>query len=76
MKASMSSEAKDGPRPRGPWTEQEIARERAAQNARVAAARARGAEAAVKESAALARFANRVAAAAEAARRHGRSQRA
>jgi hypothetical protein len=50
------------------WTAEEVAREQAAAGARVARARARGAEANVKEAAALARFANRVAAAAEIAR--------
>lgn len=54
----------------GAWTEQEIARERAAAAARAARARLRGPEANLKEAAALTRFANRVAAAAAAARRH------
>ncbi len=54
----------------GAWTEQEVARERAAADARATRARKRGAEANIKEAAALSRFANRVAAAAAAARRH------
>ena len=54
----------------GAWTEQEIARERAAAAARTDRARKRGAEANLKEAAALTRFANRIAAAAAAARRH------
>jgi hypothetical protein len=57
------------PRP-GAWTEQEVARERAAAAARTTRARERGPEANLKEAAALARFANRIAAAAAAARRH------
>jgi hypothetical protein len=56
--------------PTGVWTEQETARERAAVEARMARTRERGPEANLKEVAALARFANRVAAAAAAARRH------
>jgi hypothetical protein len=55
---------------RGTWTEKELARERAAAAARMTRARARGPEANLKEAAALSRFANRVAAAAAAARRH------
>ena len=54
----------------GAWTEHEIAREQAAAAARMARARDRGPEANVKEAAALTRFANKVAAAAAAARRH------
>lgn len=73
MKPSMSDTADSGRRRAGEWTAQEVARERAATEARIARARARGAEANLKEAAALARFANRVAAAAEAARRHDRS---
>jgi len=57
----------------GKWTPEEVAREQAASRARVARSRARGAEANLKEAAALARFANKVAAAAETARRHDRS---
>lgn len=58
----------------GPWTAQEIAREVAATKARVA--RDRNADPAenVRATAALARFANRVADAAEAARRDGRAR--
>jgi hypothetical protein len=52
------------------WTADEVARERRATDSRLARARARGPEANVMESAALARFANKVAAAAAAARRH------
>jgi len=54
----------------GAWTEEEIERERAAHVARLERARERGPEANVKEAAALARFANKVAAAAAAAREH------
>jgi hypothetical protein len=54
-------------RPAGQWTAEEVAREQAATEARIAPARARGAETNLKESAALARFANRVVAAAERA---------
>ena len=54
----------------GAWTEDEIAREQAAAAARMGRARDRGPEANVKEAAALTRFANKVAAAAAAARRH------
>jgi hypothetical protein len=73
MKRAMSDGA-DGERRRtGEWTAEEVARERAAAGARIARARARGAEANVKEAAALARFANRVAAAAETARRDEQS---
>jgi len=73
MKLS-TSDAADTRRTRsGEWTPEEVAREQAASRARVARARARGPEANLKEAAALARFANRIAAAAEAARRHDRS---
>ena len=54
----------------GAWTEQEVARERAAAAARMGRAKSGEPEANLKEAAALARFANRVAAAAAAARRH------
>lgn len=54
----------------GAWTEHEIAREQAAAAARMARARERGPEANLKEVAALTLFANKVAAAAAAARRH------
>ncbi|MGH2916979.1 MAG: hypothetical protein ACRDLS_00020 [Solirubrobacteraceae bacterium] len=60
-------------RPAGDWTPEELARERAATQARLERARARGAEVNLKEAAALARFANKVAAAAEDARRDERS---
>jgi len=73
MEPSMSDTADSRCRRAGGWTAQEVARERAAGEARIARARARGAETNLKEAAALARFANRVAAAAEAARRHDRS---
>ena len=66
----MSDGVENKPSRPGAWTAQEIARERAAAAARVARARERGPEANLKEAAALARFANRVAAAAAAARRH------
>jgi len=67
----VMSEASDTPPARpGEWTEEEIARERAAADARMTRARARGPEANLKDAAALSRFANRVAAAAAAARRH------
>lgn len=69
MKTSMSDTADSERGSAGEWTTQEVAREQAAGEARIVRARARGAEASVKEAAALARFANRVAAAAEAARR-------
>jgi hypothetical protein len=70
MNLSMSDGADRKRRPKGEWTSEEVAREQAADRARSARARARGAEANVHEAAALARFANRVAAAAEIARRH------
>jgi hypothetical protein len=57
----------------GEWTPEEVAREQAAAGARIARARARGAEANVKEAATLARFANRVAAAAGIARHDERA---
>ena len=66
----MSDGAHTKRTPMGAWTEHETARERAAVDARMARARERGPEANLKEAAALARFANRVAAAAAAARRH------
>jgi hypothetical protein len=69
MELTMSDGADSDRRRSGEWTAEEVAREQAAGRARVARARARGAEANVKEAAALARFANRVAAAAETARR-------
>lgn len=67
---SMSDGADSQRARRGAWTERELARERAAAAARMARAAKRGPEANVKEAAALARFANRVATAAAAARRH------
>jgi hypothetical protein len=70
MKPSMSDRADRMRKPTGEWTAEEVAREQEATSARNARARARGAEANVKEAAALARFANRVSAAAETARRH------
>lgn len=70
MEPPMSEGADSTRRRAGEWTAQEVAREQAAGEARLVRARARGAEANLKEAAALARFANRVAAAAEAARRH------
>ena len=54
------------------WTADEVAREQRATERRLARARARGPQASVKEAAALARFANKVAAAAAAARRHAK----
>jgi hypothetical protein len=66
----MSNGADKNGKPTGEWTSEEVAREKAARSARSARARARGAEANVQEAAALARFANRVASAAEIARRH------
>jgi hypothetical protein len=66
----MSEGAQSKPSRAGAWTAQEVARERAAAAARMARANERGPEANLKEAAALARFANRVAAAAAAARRH------
>lgn len=67
----VMSQASDTPRARsGVWTEEEIARERAAAVARMTRVRERGPEANLKGAAALSRFANRVAAAAAAARRH------
>lgn len=70
MEPSMSDSADSRRRRAKEWTAQEVAREQAAGEARLVRARERGAEANLKEAAALARFANRVAAAAEAARRH------
>jgi len=66
----MSDTAKATRARPGAWTEEEIARERAAADARMTRARERGPEANLKEAAALSRFANRVAVAAAAARRH------
>jgi|AntDryMetagUQ255_1029468.scaffolds.fasta_scaffold10919_1 hypothetical protein len=74
MTFSMTERPDSRARPAGQWTPEELAREEAATKARITLARARGAEANVKEAAALARFANKVAAAAEAARRHERSR--
>jgi hypothetical protein len=73
MELRMSHGAGSERKPTGEWTAEEVAREQAAEGARIARARARGAEANVKEAAALARFANRVAAAAEIARRDERA---
>lgn len=73
MTLSMSDRRERTARPAGKWTPEEVAREQAAARARIARARARGPEANLKETAALARFANKVAAAAEAARRHERA---
>ena len=47
------------PRPKGPWTPEEIARNERAQKAQVELDRARGTAANLEEAAALARFANR-----------------
>jgi hypothetical protein len=66
----MSDDGESKPAPTRAWTEQEIARDRAATDARLKRARERGPKANLKEAAALARFANKVAAAAAAARRH------
>ncbi|MGH8733332.1 MAG: hypothetical protein ACREVB_06585 [Burkholderiales bacterium] len=66
----MSDRAQGRPSPPGVWTEREIERERAAAAWRLARARERGPGANVKAAGALARFANKVAAAAAAARRH------
>lgn len=66
----MSNGAESRRGPTGAWTEHEIARDRASAAARLARARQRGPEANLKQAAALARFANKVAAAAAAARRH------
>ncbi len=68
---SVMSDASETMRARaGAWTEEEIARDRAASDARMTRARERGPEANLKEAAALSRFANRIAAAAAVARRH------
>lgn len=68
---AVVSDVGDSKRKRtGQWTAEEVAREQAVGERRISRARARGAEANLKEAAALARFANRVAAAAETARRH------
>ncbi len=72
MGVLMREPADSTPRPSGHRTTEESDRERAASGARLERAQARGAEHNVKEAAALARFANRVAAAAEAARRRDR----
>ena len=61
-------------RPKGDWTEDEVAREEAATRARVARDRKADPAENVRVAAALARFANRVADAAEAARRDGRAR--
>lgn len=58
-------------RPGGPWTAAEVAREEAATAERLARDRQRSPAANVHAAAALARFANRVADAAEKARRDG-----
>jgi hypothetical protein len=63
--------AKARSQPRGEWTDAEIAREEAATRARVGRDRKAGPAENVRAAAALARFANRVADAAEAARRDG-----
>jgi hypothetical protein len=47
------------PRPKGPWTPEEVARNERAQKAQVKLDRARGAATDLEEAAALARFANR-----------------
>jgi hypothetical protein len=62
------------PRPTGPWTPEEIAREEAAAKARVARDRKSGPAQNVRAAGAVARFADRVADAAEAARRDGRAR--
>lgn len=61
-------------RPTGSWSAEEIAREQSAANARVARDRRATPAENVRAAAALARFANRVADAAEAARRDGRAR--
>lgn len=62
------------PRPKGRWSEEEIAREDAATRARVARDRRADPAENVRGAAALARFANRIADAAAAARRDGRAR--
>jgi hypothetical protein len=57
------------PKPRGPWTPEEIARNERANRAQVKRDRARGASVNLEEAAALARFANRFAEAFRDARR-------
>jgi hypothetical protein len=49
------------PKPKGPWTPEEIARNERAQRAQVMLDQGRGAAANLEEAAALARFANRFA---------------
>jgi hypothetical protein len=66
--------AKARAQPRGDWTDAEIAREEATTRERVARDRKSGPAENVRAAAALARFANRVADAAEAARRDGRAR--
>jgi len=69
----MSQRADSRRRPTAEWTPEEVAREQAVGKARIARARADGPEANVKQSSALARFANRIAAVADSARRRDRS---
>lgn len=69
MRRVMSQRADSKDAAPGAWTAEEVAREQAATRSRLARARDRGAAHNVRESAVLARFANRVAAAAESARR-------
>ena len=57
------------PRPRGPWTPEEIARNERANRAQVARDRARGVSANLEEAVALTRFANRFSEAFRHARR-------
>lgn len=57
------------PKPRGPWTPEEIARNERADQAQVAHDRARGVSANLKEAVALTRFANRFSKAFRHARR-------
>jgi hypothetical protein len=61
-------------RPSGDWSDEEIARDAAAARARAKRDRQAGAAANVTGAAALARFANRVAEAAEVARRDERAR--
>ena len=61
--------AEPKPKPSGPWTAQEIAREERANRARLAHDRARGVSTNLEEAATLARFANRFAEAFRHARR-------
>lgn len=73
MNLAMSERADNRRRQTAQWTPEEVAREQAVSNARIARARALGPETNVKQATALARFANRIAAAADSARRRERS---